>query len=143
MTDSRESSGHCLCGAVRFTAKRVSNAVGACHCGMCRRWASGPLFAVTTERVSFEGEDKIARYDSSEWAERGFCKLCGTNLFYFLKPTGQVIMSVGAFDDPAPFKLEGELFIDLKPEGYAFAGEHERLTEAEVFAKYIKPEEPA
>lgn len=136
-------SGTCLCGAVTFEAEGVDPHYHACHCGMCRRWASGPLFAVATKRVSFAGADNIARYDSSEWAERGFCKRCGTNLFYLLKPTGQYIMSVGAFDDPAGFKLEGELFIDLKPEGYAFAGEHERLTEAEVFAKYVKPEEPA
>ena len=136
-------SGTCLCGAVTFTAEGVDPHYHACHCGMCRRWSSGPLFAATAERVSFRGEDSIGRYESSDWAERGFCKACGSNLFYFLKPAGQYVLSVGAFEDPTPFRLEGELFIDLKPEGYDFAGEHERLTEAEVFEKFMTPEAPS
>ena len=136
-------TGKCLYGAVSFSAEGVDTHYHACHCGMCRRWSSGPLFAATTERVAFQGADSIATYESSEWAARGFCKRCGTSLFYHLKPTGQYMMSIGAFDDPTPFKLEGELFIDQKPAGYALVGDHERLTEAEVFAKYVKPEEPA
>ena len=134
-------TGKCLCGAVRFTAQGVETHHHACHCGMCRRWSGGPLFAAACEHVTFEGDEAIATYQSSDWAERGFCKVCGTNLFYRLKSTGQYIMSVGAFDDPAPFKLAGELFIDLKPPGYTFAGDHPRLTEAETFAKFVPTEE--
>lgn len=129
-------TGKCLCGAVRFTVESVETHHHACHCGACRRWAGGPLFAAAATGVSFEGENNLATYSSSSWAERGFCKICGSNLFYHLKPTDQYLMCVGAFDDPADFKLAREIFVDHQPAGYAFSGNLPRATEAEVFAKY-------
>jgi hypothetical protein len=49
-------------------------------------------------------------------------------------------VSVGAFDDSAPFRLAREIFIDKKPAGYAFAGDHPRWTEEETFARLTPPE---
>ncbi len=129
------SSGRCLCGAVRFQAEDVETDHHACHCGMCRRWSGGsPLFVARVGKVEFEG-DAPATFDSSEWAQRGFCRKCGTTLFYLLKPTQSYFMSVGAFDDPARFRLAREIFIDHKPGGYDLAGDHPRWTEAETFAR--------
>jgi hypothetical protein len=90
--------------------------------------------AAAVGSVAFDGAENIARYDSSEWAERGFCRQCGSNLFYHLKGTERYIMWVGSFDDQTPFKLDGEIFIDEKPDAYAFAGDHPRLTGAEFMA---------
>ncbi|MEX1107446.1 MAG: GFA family protein [Dongiaceae bacterium] len=127
-------SGQCLCGAVRFTAKDVETHYHACHCGMCRRWAGGPSFSASASGVEFKGAENILRYDSSEWAERGSCKRCGGNLFYYLKPADQYMMCVGTFDEPKGFELVGEIFIDHKPDGYAFAGNLPKQTEAEILA---------
>jgi hypothetical protein len=91
---------------------------------------------VSVRQVAFEGREHLARYASSEWAERGFCKTCGSSLFYFLKPSQSYTLGVGTFDDPSQFLLDREIFIDHKPAGYALAGDHPRLTEAEVFAEY-------
>lgn len=129
-------SGQCLCGAVKFTTEGAADEHEACHCRMCRRWGGGPFFASHAGKVTFEGEAALSRYASSEWAERGFCSKCGTHLFYHLLPTDQYIMSVGAFDDADAFKLGGEIFIDNKPAGYAFAGDHPRLTEKETLEKF-------
>ena len=76
------------------------------------------------------------RYKSSDWAERGFCRKCGTGLFYFLLPTQQYSMQVGVFDEPKDFTLTEEIFIDHKPAGYAFAGDLPKKTEAEVLAAF-------
>lgn len=54
-------------------------------------------------------------------------------------PTRTYTMSVGAFDDQGPFRLVREIFIDRKPDGYAFVGDHERWTEAETFARLTPP----
>ena len=132
-----ERSGRCLCGAVSITARSVSSEAGACHCGMCRRWGGGPLMAVDCGTdVSIEGEDRIGVYDSSEWAERGFCTVCGTHLFYRLKQGGQLSVPVGVFDDNEGFDFRSQIFIDQKPSYYSFANETADMTEAEVFAKY-------
>lgn len=127
-------TGTCLCGAVTFIAEGVETEHHACHCGMCRRWSGGSLQCAATKSVVFTGTT-LGRYDSSEWAQRGFCTTCGTVLFYFLKPTSTYMMTVGSFDDQRPFRLVREIFIDRKPPGFAFAGDHERWTEAETFAR--------
>jgi hypothetical protein len=136
-----KATGRCLCGAVSFTAEAVETRFHACHCGMCRRWAGGPLFAATTRGLTLEGTEHVATFASSDWAERGFCRICGTHLYYHLKPTDQYMVSVGSFDDAARFELAGEIFIDGKPAGYALAGEHERLTEAETLARFAAAQE--
>ena len=129
-----EATGRCLCGAVTFSAEDVQTEINSCHCGMCRRWNGGPAFAAMVGKVTFKGEDSITRYGSSEWAERGFCNRCGTNLFFRLKEQDHYVMWVGSFDDQAPFRLSGEIFIDEKPPGYNLAGDHPRLTGEEFLA---------
>jgi hypothetical protein len=103
---------------------------------MCRRWAGGPVLAALAHEVTFDGAENLQRFRSSEWAERGFCKHCGSHLFYFLVPVARYLMSVGSFDDGSPFELVQEIFIDHKPAGYAFAGDHPRLTERETLAEH-------
>ena len=56
---------------------------------------------------------------------------------YRLLPANQYMMAVGSFDDPTPFKLAGEIFVDHRPEGQGFAGNLPQVTEAEFMAKYM------
>jgi len=133
--------GSCLCGAVRFIGNTMKTSIGACHCEMCRKWASGPYMAVDCgSDVEFEGEENIGVYDSSEWADRGFCKQCGSSLFWRMKQTQQHMMAAGLFDDEPNFKLDHQVFIDKKPGFYSFSEETTDMTEAELFAKYAPPE---
>ncbi len=141
MSESMSATGSCMCGAVKFEANSVCTSVGACHCRMCRKWTGGMLFAVDCgSDVNFEGQENVSVYDSSEWAERGFCKQCGTNLFYRLKEKQQYIMSPGLFDDDSGYVFDHQIFIDEKPAYYDFANKTENMTGAEVFAKYMPPE---
>jgi len=134
-------NGKCLCGAVEFNVAIVSRHVGVCHCSMCRRWGGGPLMAIDCDTdVVFQGEANITVFDSSEWAERGFCSKCGSHLFYRLKQSGQHIMPAGLFDDQDEFVFDHQVFIDNKPDYYSFANETDDMTEAEVVAKYAPPE---
>lgn len=129
-------SGRCLCGAVTFTASTVDPHYWACHCNMCVRWSAGPYLSVSTTGAIFKGEENITVYDSSKWAERGFCSKCGTILFYRLKKQDAHEMNIGVFDDSSSFRMVGEIFVDRKSDSYEFAGDHPRLTEAEAIAKF-------
>ncbi len=122
-----DGKGQCLCGSVTFEAKDIETGIHACHCSMCRRWNGGPAMASSVGSVVFTGEENIVRYPSSDWAERGFCKLCGSNLFYFLKPD-RYIIGTGMFNEQ-PFELTGEIYCENKPGGYNFAGDHPRHSE--------------
>jgi hypothetical protein len=89
--------------------------------------------------VSFEGADNISVFDSSAWAERAFCKQCGTHLFYRLKKTGQHGVPVGLFDDEENLTFAHQVFIDEKPSYYKFSNETQDLTGAEILANYSQP----
>ena len=137
MTELSEKIGSCLCGAVRVTAHNPSNRVGACHCGMCRRWGGGPFMEIDCGTdVSFDGEANIEVYDSSDWAERGFCKKCDRHLFYRLKQNRRHMVPVGLFDDQNNLVFEHQVFIDKKPAFYSFSNDTKNMTEAEIFAMF-------
>jgi hypothetical protein len=143
MSELTASTGSCLCKAVSISAKAMSHKVGACHCSMCQTWAGGPLMMVDCGHdVSFQGEENIAVFNSSEWAERGFCKQCGSHLFYRLKDRNQYFMPAGIFESVEPFILDQQIFIEEKPEYYCFANETENMTGAEVFAMFAPVAEP-
>ena len=128
-------TGSCLCGAVKFTAVDVSAEVHACHCTMCRRWSGGPGLAVNAGSLEFQQDAQLGLFASSDWAQRGFCQQCGTSLFYELtQPQQQYMVSMGTLDDQSDLVLSGEIFVDEKPPGYAFAGDHSRLTGEEFLA---------
>ena len=133
------ATGKCLCGAVTFTAEEVDPHVHACHCSICRGWTGGPMLSGSVGSIEFQGEDKIKLYASSEWAERGFCSECGTSLFYHLKDPSMYIVSMGTFDDVEQFQMSGEIYIDEKPSGYDFAGDHPRQTGEEFLASMGQP----
>jgi hypothetical protein len=103
---------------------------------MCQRLSGGIYLTTAARGLSFDGEEHISIYRGSDWAERGFCKKCGSHLFYRYLNSDEHDMCIGTFDDQSDFVLAGEIFIDRKPGGYALAGEHSRLTEAETLEKY-------
>ena len=71
----------CLCGATQFEVQLRNHEVAACHCSMCRRQTGGPLMAIDIEDIHFVDQQYLSVFNSSEWAERGFCGVCGTFIF--------------------------------------------------------------
>ncbi|SMQ69757.1 Uncharacterized conserved protein [Altererythrobacter xiamenensis] len=129
-------NGRCLCGAVTVTATPAKPHLEACHCEMCRRWCGSAYLAVQSDASpQFTGEEHIKRYQSSDWAERGFCSKCGSNLFYRFLPTGSYSFLAGLFDEVGDRTLAEEIFVDEQPPYYTFAQQTERKTGAEVIAE--------
>ena len=141
MTANLNLKGKCLCGAVKVTGVAKDAKSGACHCSMCRAWSSGPFMEVVCNEVSFEGGDNIGRIKSSEWAERGFCKMCGSSLFYQVADSDEYLLSAGLFEDLSGYEMHLQVFTDERPHYYALANETEEMTGAELFAKFAGPEQ--
>jgi len=133
-------TGGCLCGAVRFTATELGN-FGVCHCKMCQRWAGGPFFGITVLEAAMRitGGENVIDFRSSDRATRSHCGVCGSSLWYRddkgLEGTGDYEITIGLLDDADGLILRREVYIDRKPDSFALAGEHERLTEAEFMAR--------
>jgi hypothetical protein len=134
-------SGGCLCGAVRFTAAPANREVGVSHCGMCRRWTAGPFLVLDcADTLKLEDDANLGVYRSSEWAERCFCKRCGTPLFYRLIGKSLHFESAEAFDDRNGYVFRTQIFIDEKPSYYDFANQTHNMTGADVFAAFGSPD---
>ncbi|MEL6617229.1 MAG: GFA family protein [Pseudomonadota bacterium] len=137
-------TGSCMCGAVSFRITTPITETGACHCEMCRKWTGGVYIsvAVPPEGMEMDGEEHLHVFTSSPWAERVSCKTCGGNLFYRVTAAGpmqgEMHVGLGTLDDASGIPFTGELFIDLKPDSYAFEGGTDRrqLTQAEVEAMF-------
>ena len=100
MTETIHSGG-CQCGAVRFRVEGALGDASVCHCRMCQK-ASGnfylPLVSVRGAKLAWtRGEPGVFR--SSSAATRGFCRDCGTPLYYDA-PDGMAL-AIAAFDDPS------------------------------------------
>ena len=134
-----KTTGSCLCKAVKFSFDIKEKHFDACHCSMCRTWGGGPAMMVdSVGNIEFEGEEHISIFESSAWAERGFCKTCGTHLFYRLKDKtiNFCNFNLGTIDNHQDFKFTKQIFVDAKPENYSFANETHNMTEAEVLAAF-------
>ena len=137
MSDTIICKGRCLFGKVKVTANTMSQAIGACHCSMCRRWSGGPLMAVDCGNdVEFEGQENISVYNSSAWAERGFCLTCGSHLFYRMKQNNKHIIPVGIFENIDGLSFDHQVFIDEKPNYYCFSNQTNDMTGKEIFEKF-------
>ncbi len=125
----------CLCGQAGLSVNTDISDVGICHCSMCRRWSGSPMMAVHVgTAVEVSDEQTITRYASSQWANRGFCKHCGTHLFYQLNHNQEYILPAGLFPADVDFTLTSQIYIDHKPPYYEFANATTKMTEAEFLA---------
>jgi hypothetical protein len=137
MSDTSSHQTSCLCGAVKMTAATVNPNFTVCHCNSCRSWGGGPFFAVQCgSEVSIDGVEKVKIFDSSAWAERGFCVDCGTHLFYRLKKNSHYNMPLGLFPSLKDATMSMQYFSDLKPDYYCFSNKTREMTEAEILAYF-------
>ena len=115
--------GSCLCGAIKFEVSGELAAPNACHCTMCRKH-SGHFEASTDvpkETLTVEGEENVTWYQSSKKVRRGFCKICGSSLFFDPPHLDWIAVSMGAFDDPTNTKIERHIFVADKGDYYDIA----------------------
>lgn len=140
---SLEREGGCLCGAVRCRAVLKETNFGVCHCPMCRKWTGSALLGITVPaaNVQWTGEEHIAKRQSSAWGERAWCRECGSSIWFQVTVdgpyAGNVELPVGLFDDANGLTMTNEIYIDYKPDSYAFAGsDRQVLTRAQCVEKF-------
>ena len=115
----KQVNGSCFCSAIGFTANLPSKWCAHCHCSMCRKthgagYVTWVGFEAGQVKIT-QGEDQLRWFDSSEGAQRGFCRTCGSSLFFRSERwTGELHIALGCMDDP----------IDRQPQANAFFDKH-------------------
>jgi hypothetical protein len=95
----------------------------ACHCTQCRRQSGHYFAAVGAPRaaVVIVETDDLVWYRSSEIARRGFCRRCGSNLFWDPFEGEVTQVSLGALDAPTGLKLERHVHVASMGDYYQIA----------------------
>ncbi len=91
-----------------------------CHCKQCRK-QSGHFFAatnVTDDRILIEGASNITWYRGSDIARRGFCRICGSVLFWKHDELETISVMAGAFDTPSGLEADSHIFVADKGDYY-------------------------
>ncbi len=115
--------GSCLCGAVAFTIHAELTDPLTCHCKQCRR-QSGHYFAAAhaPERaITFIRDDGLSWYRASETARRGFCKSCGSSLFWRADRGTNIAVAMAALDSPTGLQLGRHVWVNAKGDYYDLA----------------------
>ena len=98
--------------------------VTACHCTQCRK-QTGNYWASTTSAdadLHFTRKDTLAWYRASDIAQRGFCRACGSTLFWKADGRDTTSICAGAIDGATGLKLEGHIYCDNAGDYYEIAG---------------------
>jgi len=116
-----EAKGGCLCGAVRFESNAFHPHVTLCHCSMCRKFHghAGPYTTVPISRLVLNDSQGALRwYRSSASAERGFCGLCGSSLFFRSINSTQLDVAAGCLDGLTGMTTVKHIFVASKGDYY-------------------------
>ncbi|MEM8776300.1 MAG: GFA family protein [Pseudomonadota bacterium] len=112
--------GQCECGAVQYKTEAKRRDVTICHCGHCQRtsghaWAS---VSVPLYDLSISGENEVRWYRSSDTARRGFCRTCGSSLFFEPLGAGRMAIAAGTLQQPSGLKTGKRIFLADKGDHY-------------------------
>ena len=130
-------TGACMCGQVTYEVTLSGDRFAACYCKMCQRWASGAFMGVHTESFKLtSAPETLTKFKSSDWANRGFCAKCGSNIYYHAPQFGGPSVALGSLDDTDGLEVRVQFFIDKKPEGFTLANETAKKTQAEIEEMY-------
>ncbi|MBV8962655.1 MAG: GFA family protein [Hyphomicrobiales bacterium] len=118
--ETNKQRGGCLCGGVRYEVRGELRSVVGCHCSQCRRTSGNYVTATNCglDDLVLEKDATLRWYRSSETAERGFCGVCGSNLFW--RPIGGDHLSImaGTLDTPTGLRVTKHIFVADKSDYY-------------------------
>ena len=121
MTDAGNiTTGGCLCGAVRYEVTGPLRDVVNCHCGMCQRLHGnfGPHSKALKADISITRDEGLAWYSTSDVARRGFCRECGSSLFWDPFEQDATGIIAGSLDGPTGLTTMGHIFVGEKSDFY-------------------------
>ena len=114
------TTGGCLCGAVRFRVTGPLRDVVNCHCSMCQK-LHGVFGAHSKARkndIEIVEDRGLKWYRTSGIAQRGFCRECGSSLFWQPDEQDATGILAGSLDQPTGLNTMGHIFVGEKADFY-------------------------
>jgi hypothetical protein len=118
------ATGGCLCGRVRYEIVGELMPVVNCHCSKCRRFHGhvGAYAATRREHLVLAEAAGLKWYrsvqDETPNVFRGFCKECGSSLFWDPRGKQQISIAAGSIDPPTGLDTERHVWLSQKSDYY-------------------------
>ncbi|MEM7446592.1 MAG: GFA family protein [Pseudomonadota bacterium] len=112
-------SGHCLCGAVKYSTDAEPAMIAVCHCTDCQRQSGSPFSVnvlVPVEEIEISGaplKQFVINGDSGMKVTRRFCSDCGSPLTTQLEAFNNLAaIKAGTLDDSTWVKPTIQIWCD-------------------------------
>ncbi|WP_275096850.1 GFA family protein [Sedimenticola hydrogenitrophicus] len=121
--------GSCLCGCVEYEVDGPLRDVVSCYCDQCRK-SSGNFVSAT---AASESRLNILRGDGLAWygnklAKRGFCRECGSSLFWLPRPgDGLIRIMAGTLQRDTGLRVAAHIFVNQRSDFQELVGDAPRL----------------
>lgn len=117
---SETISGGCFCGAVRYEVTGKLRGVVNCHCGQCAKLNGnfGAHSKAPRSNITITKGEGLHWFEISEVARRGFCRDCGSGLFWENIEQDTLGIIAGSLDSPTNLETIGHIFVADKSEFY-------------------------
>ncbi len=120
MTTKEVSTGGCFCGAVHYEVRGKLRDVINCHCTQCQKLngSFGAHSKAQDANIKIVKDEGLIWFDITDRAKRGFCKKCGSGLFWKLNTIEATGIISGSLDNPDGLTTMGHIFVSEKPDYY-------------------------
>lgn len=117
---SKITSGGCFCGAVRYEVKGPLRGVVNCHCSQCTKLNGifGSHSKALKSNITITRNGGLSWHKISDIARRGFCRECGSGLFWDHIEQNALGIIAGSLDSPTDLKTIGHIFVQDKSDFY-------------------------
>lgn len=117
-------SGSCLCGGVTYRIEGEAKDILYCHCTQCRKQTGHYLASIQVPNpgLILDRSETLAWFRSSPEAERGFCKNCGSTLFWRADVEDHISVTAGSIDGPTGLGERAHIFTDDAGDYYKIPG---------------------
>ncbi|MFH1806282.1 MAG: GFA family protein [Pseudomonadota bacterium] len=115
-----QHTGGCHCGEVRYEVRGPLQDAYMCHCNLCRKLHGHVSVYATTGKDDFHllKDEGLRWYRLSKKTDRGFCKECGSALFWRTIRSKQVSITPGTLDGPSGITTCAQIFCADKGDYY-------------------------
>ncbi|TWI69693.1 hypothetical protein IP91_00766 [Pseudoduganella lurida] len=112
--------GSCLCGGVVYHADGKVRDASHCYCTMCQKGhgaGAGSYVNVGNAGLTYErGAELVTEFASSEAGRRGFCRVCGSTLYWrSTREPDNIAIALGTLEPEYDGPVQRELYTDTKP----------------------------
>lgn len=114
------TKGGCFCGNVRYEIVGALRGVVNCHCKQCIKLNGhfGAHSKAPRSNINITHDKDLAWFKISEESSRGFCRNCGSGLFWANAKQDALGIIAGSLESPVELHTIAHIFVKDKPAFY-------------------------